>query len=138
MGIHSLTAFSSSQPLGNQGLQEPEIEIQGKGCAPALEREAPSYPEDASGAVVHAPAASKRERDESYGTIITRLDAKSRVIDCKDGIQWIVQRLRGDQWHGLSFCRTRAVLIRDAKRRLGKDIPGEALDVLKALPKWHP
>jgi len=60
-----------------------------------------------------------------------------RVIDCKDQIQWIVQRLRGDQWHGLSFCRTREALIRDAKRRLGEDIPGVALKALLSLPEMH-
>ena len=27
-----------------------------------------------------------------------------RVIDCKDGIQWILQRHYGDQWRGVAFC----------------------------------
>jgi hypothetical protein len=38
MGIHSLTAFSSCEPLENQGLQEPEIEIEGKDRSLTFER----------------------------------------------------------------------------------------------------
>ena len=45
------------------------------------------------------------------------------MIDCRDNIQWIVQRRDGANWRGLSFCRTRVVLIRDAKRRLGNELP---------------
>ena len=47
MGIHSLTAFSSSEPLENQECLEPDIEIGGKGAS--------TYPEDASGAVAPLP-----------------------------------------------------------------------------------
>jgi hypothetical protein len=38
MGIHSLTAFSTSEPLENQERLEPDIEIRGKGVS--------TYPED--------------------------------------------------------------------------------------------
>jgi hypothetical protein len=74
-------------------------------------REAPSPLETPAGAVVSVPGASKRERDHDYRAVIVDLDAKCRVIDCKDSIQWIIQRLRGDQWHGVSFHRNRDVLI---------------------------
>jgi len=79
---------------------------------------------------------SARETDLSYPTLVY-LDERTRVIDCKDSIQWIVQKREGSNWRGLSFCRTREALIRDAKRRLGRDLPQEALAVLKALPEWH-
>jgi hypothetical protein len=80
---------------------------------------------------------SARESDASYSTL-TYLDDRTRVIDCRDNIQWIVQRRDGANWRGLSFCRTRLVLIRDAKRRLGNELPKDALAVLQALPEWHP
>jgi hypothetical protein len=52
--------------------------------------------EDASGAVIHVPDGSKRERDQDYKSVIVYLGDKDRVINCKDSIQWIIQRLRGD------------------------------------------
>jgi hypothetical protein len=85
-----------------------------------------------SGAVVPLHGASKRERDHDYRSVITYLGDKDRVIDCKDGIQWIIQHLRGQQWHGCSFHRNRDVLI----ERSGAG--GEALKALKALPEMHP
>jgi hypothetical protein len=87
----------------------------------------------------HSPAPrglSARESDASYPTL-TCLDDRTRVIDCRDSIQWIVQRREGSHWRGLSFCRTREALIRDAKCRLGKELPKDALAVLQALPEWH-
>jgi hypothetical protein len=74
---------------------------------------------------------SHRERDDDYPTG-ARLSDTVRVIDCKDGVQWILQRRRGDQWQGVSFCRTRAALIREAKRVLG-----HAPEALRALPEHH-
>ena len=92
----------------------------------------PSPPEDASGAPVHVSGASKRERDHDYRAVITYLGDKCRVIDCKDSIQWIIQRLRGQQWHGYSFHRNRDVLIERSGAK------GETLAALQALPEWHP
>ena len=39
---------------------------------------------------VSAPLTSHRERDDSY-PVVTKLSDRLRVIDCKDGIQWILQ-----------------------------------------------
>ena len=55
---------------------------------------------------------SAPETAEGYPAVVAVLDAKMRVIECAAGIQWIVQRRRGDQWHGESFCRTREALLR--------------------------
>ena len=68
-----------------------------------------------------------------------------RVIGCKDGIQWIVQRRRcADGWTGMSFCRTRDALIRFARLRITpngewpyRELPRDALAVLEALPERH-
>jgi hypothetical protein len=124
MGIHSLTAFSSSEPLENQECLEPDIEIRGKGAS--------TYPEDASGAVNTLPGTSKRETDDTYGNIVVRLDAKHRVINCKDNIQWILQEYTGGTWRGYSFHRNRDVLI-ERSRATAEDVA-----VLNALPEWHP
>ena len=71
---------------------------------------------------------SHRESDDPY-PVVVQLDAKTRVIDCKDNIQWILQRRRGVQWHGVAYCRTRDALAREAKRL------GYVSEALNALPQ---
>jgi hypothetical protein len=66
----------------------------------------------------------KRERHEletydEYARVVVRLDARTRVIECRDGVQWIVQRIHGTrnggcEWEGVSFCRTKEALLRCA------------------------
>ena len=87
---------------------------------------------------------SVREKDSNYRSVIVRVDDKTRVISCKDNLQWIVQRYQGDQWRGVSFCRTREVLIREVRRRLRvreadplPPCPPAALAVLMTLPERH-
>ena len=85
------------------------------------------------------------ERDDTY-PVIVQLDGRHRVIDCRDGVQWIVQRWRGaDHWEGMSFCRTRAGLIQFARERITpnsewplRELAPDALAVLLALPERHP
>jgi hypothetical protein len=55
------------------------------------------------------------ESSDQYSRIVVALDPKTRVIECRDGIQWIVQRKTGsgcDPWRGVSFCRTKEALVR--------------------------
>jgi hypothetical protein len=82
---------------------------------------------------IHVPEllTSHRERDEDYPTVV-RLCDTVRVIECKDGIQWILQRRSGDQWKGLAYCRTRAALIREVSGLLGH-VP----EALFHLPEHH-
>ena len=88
-------------------------------------------PEEVSGAVVPPLHTSQRERAEDYGSVIVRLGDRHRVIECSGGIQWIVQRKRGQQWHGLSYHLNRDVLIEHCKRHgAGED----AIATLQALP----
>src|SRR5687768_8090094 len=50
------------------------------------------------------------ERDEAYPEIVRVGDL--RVIECRDGIQWILQRRRRDgRWIDLGYFRNRDVLI---------------------------
>jgi hypothetical protein len=44
-----------------------------------------------------------KESAEDYPQIVAVLDAKTRVIECADGIQWIVQRRTGSLWTGRSL-----------------------------------
>jgi hypothetical protein len=71
------------------------------------------------------------EHAEDYPHVVAVLDAKTRVIECADGIQWIVQRRTGSlktPWAGRSFCRTKEALLRIAG----------AHPALEALPDYLP
>jgi hypothetical protein len=53
------------------------------------------------------------ETSNDYPRVVAILnDGKTRVIVCYAGIQWIVQRRQGEQWHSRSFCRTKEALLR--------------------------
>lgn len=60
---------------------------------------------------VPGPDPTRSESHEDYATVVARLDSKTRVIECANGIQWIVQRRRGRTWQGVYFCRTKAGLL---------------------------
>jgi hypothetical protein len=77
-------------------------------------------------------ASHNREYEGDYSRVIVRLSAEVRVIECRDRIQWIVQRCRGGQWRGVSFHRDRDALI----ERCGLVSP-DALEVLRTLPPRH-
>ena len=79
------------------------------------------------------------ETADSYLHVVVNLSAHFRVIVCKDGIQWILQRrdaARSGQprWKGVRYCTEREALIRDS-RALDPLICRDALDALRALPE---
>jgi hypothetical protein len=80
---------------------------------------------------VFRPLTSHRETDDAYPAV-AKLSDRVRVIECPDGIQWILQRRRGARWNGVSFCRTRSALIREAAKVLGYVPLG-----LMALPEHY-
>jgi hypothetical protein len=90
--------------------------------------------EDHSGVAATVPQPSRREADDDY-PIIARINDNTRVIACKDGIQWIIQGLSGGRWRGVSYCRSRHTLIVRCREYHGPLAP-EALELLKALPEW--
>lgn len=71
-----------------------------------------------------------REEDDAY-PVIARIGNRHRVVECRDRIQWIVQRLIGSRWRGVSFHRDRDVLIEQS------GATGPALITLQALPPTH-
>jgi hypothetical protein len=61
-----------------------------------------------------------REGDDDYRAIY--LSDAVRVIDCSNGLQWIVQRKSGGAWRGLSYCVTKKALLRYAHWALVPEI----------------
>jgi len=67
---------------------------------------------------------SHRERDDDYTRVIAQLNSRWRVIVCKDGIQWIVQKRDGTRdgrprWTGVSYHLERKALIRRCSELCG-------------------
>jgi hypothetical protein len=78
-----------------------------------------------------------RESYEDYDRVVAHLNDRHRVILCKDGIQWILQRKmnkQDDGWRGLKFCRTKSGLLRFVGE--AGDILPNAMAILEALPDW--
>jgi hypothetical protein len=81
----------------------------------------------------HVSGRSLGEESDGY-PVIAKLNDRWRVVTCGAGIQWILQRRRGDRWSGYWFCRTREALIRGAREYAG-EINGAALVTLLRLPE---
>jgi len=80
---------------------------------------------------------SRKESSDDYSRVVVMLDPRWRVIECRDGIQWIIQRReksRGEgHWRGVRYCTTRKALKRDAGALVSPLSPS-AVAVLNALP----
>jgi hypothetical protein len=70
------------------------------------------------------------ENDEHYPHVALRWDftedKATRIIECRNRIQWIIQHKAGGRWRPRSFCRTRGAL-----ERL---LPGKAGEIAAVLP----
>jgi len=79
------------------------------------------------------------ESGDTYDRVVVRLNEKWRVVECRAGIQWILQRRKsasdGRGWSSRSFCRT-SEAIRRLARQHATPIDPEALVVLDRLPEW--
>lgn len=80
---------------------------------------------------------SRRERDDDYKGTLIYITSRWRIIVCKDGIQWIVQKRSVEHpntgtWAGKSYCTTRDSLIAACSRRnlLSDASVRQALDAL--------
>jgi hypothetical protein len=79
--------------------------------------------------IVSQVAASRRhsipESADEYPSVVTVLAERWRVIECSDGIQWIVQYRASaktyatSRWVGRSWCTTREALMRRCIRFCG-------------------
>ena len=84
--------------------------------------------------------ACNREESENYRAIIAKLNAGWRVIECREAIQWILQRRAGmrrgePRWDGRCYCRTRQGLMRRV-RELAGECDGGALVIISSLPDF--
>ena len=77
------------------------------------------------------------ETSDAYTGIIAHLCACHRVIACKDGLQWILQRRKKGgaerPWRGVGYFRTREALVRVSATLCGR-IDTSAVAILAALP----
>ena len=63
----------------------------------------------AAPAKAETPHTTVSEQDAAWPTIA--LNGNLRVIECRDSIQWIIQRAGGERWRPLSYHRQRDSLI---------------------------
>ena len=79
------------------------------------------------------------ETADDYVGLVVQLNPDWRVVECRDRMQWILQRpgspkkARREDWRGRSYCRTSEALRRCAREHAGAVDPAAA-DILAALP----
>src|SRR5262245_23488791 len=61
-------------------------------------------------------AAASNEEADNYRAVVAILNPRWRIIECRNGIQWILQRSAGlrhgkTRWEGRCYCRTRECLL---------------------------
>ena len=89
-----------------------------------------------------AQTPSRRETDADYGAVVAALAPRWRVVLCRDGKQYILQRqfcgrLHEAVWRGESYHTTQRSLIRDCARRdlLSSATAQEAISCLPSLAR---
>ena len=81
---------------------------------------------------------TRKETSDFYSGVIAVLTSRWRVINCKNGIQWILQKRTAEPWHdgiwrGQSYFTNRDALLEAcASRELLSD--EKACALLNALP----
>ena len=53
-----------------------------------------------------------REGAPDYIFVVQVFSSDYRLVECRDSIQWIVQRWTGNRWRGERFFRTKAALLK--------------------------
>jgi len=81
---------------------------------------------------------SHRERDDNYQGVIVQLAPRWRIIECRDAIQWIIQKRSAEpshsgEWRGVSYLTDRNKLI-ELSATLGLLSEPSSRAVLEALP----
>lgn len=87
-------------------------------------------------------AMSKREKDDNYHRVVSPLNDQYRLAECKDGIQWLVQRrdkspetLATTRWRNVSYPRCREGVFA-ALAWLRIEVSPSVMARLVALPDW--
>lgn len=68
------------------------------------------------------PATCHREEADNYDRVLVRIGTDWRIIECKDGLQYILQRAAGERrggarWRCVAYHRTRNTLPEACHRR---------------------
>lgn len=84
-----------------------------------------------------------REGSPDYAWTVAQLSDRWRVIECRDGIQWVIQKSRRNggetRWYGELHCRSLVGLllhVAELARREGIVITPAMRQLLNALPAW--
>lgn len=83
---------------------------------------------------------SDSETSDDYSGLVAQLNPDWRVVECRDRVQWILQRrgspkkARRNDWRGRSYCRTAEGLRRCTRDYVGVIDPSAAI-ILAALPQ---
>jgi hypothetical protein len=86
-----------------------------------------------------APTTNREEADD-YRRVVVVLNSDWRIIECRDGIQWILQRRSGERrgqprWLSRKYNRNKEALKRNVHALAGEIDPA-AREVLDSLPDW--
>lgn len=74
-----------------------------------------------------------RECDDEYSGIIAQITPRTRVVICRDRIQFIVQVRNGATWRARRFFVGRAALLAQIGE-IVPNVPPETMDSLGLLP----
>jgi hypothetical protein len=100
------------------------------------ESNATRYPEHPERALASADTSQRSRRAEcrdDYPAIL--LSGTMRVINCRNGVQWALQRRRSHlahSWRGFGYFRTKAALLRQVRK-----FDETAVSALAELPERH-
>src|SRR5689334_581221 len=103
-----------------------------------MSRIAPAAPRSLGTILKPSGEKGRSEEADDYRAVVARLNDSWRVIVCAGGIQWILQRHRGERrgtarWEGRCYCRTSQALNRLSRKHAGAVDPAAAA-ILAALP----
>ena len=92
-----------------------------------------------TGKITISPISNREEADD-YRRVVVVLNSDWRIIERRDGIQWIMQRRSGERrgqprWISRKYNRNKEALIRNVHALAGEVDPA-ARDVLDGLPDW--
>lgn len=113
-----------------------------KSIRPGLERPGPKMSCDGDDLNLSAQTKprqgeSRREKDPDYREVVVNLSPETRVIVCREGLQWVLQRRTGTparaRWVPLGHFRSRDPLIALGRASEPRCCP-DALAVLRRLP----
>jgi hypothetical protein len=79
------------------------------------------------------------EKSNAYTPVVI-LNKGWRIIECRDGIQWILQKRKGQyegrpRWAGESYCRSKSALLRCVRDKAG-EVWADAYTQIDDLPAW--